>query len=138
MKLENYTYHQSNFVRYLAILYTLIFLGLCIYFYVIEIENMFILYLNLPIALLIFASFSKKTYFAIQDNQFAVYNSFKARQFELDSIDKIKNRGKNWTVYLSNKQLVNLTDLRVAKADKAHFQKQMKNLQTYLKNKEKN
>jgi hypothetical protein len=94
--------------------------------------------MNLPVALLIYASFSKEIYFTIQENHFKVYNSFKARTFRLDDIEKIEQKSKNWVLHLSNNQKVNLSDIRISENDKIHFQEQMQFIQEYLKDEKEN
>jgi hypothetical protein len=89
--------------------------------------------MNLPIVILLYASFSRKVYLVIRDNEFEVYNSFKPRKFDLDAIEKLESSNKNWVVHLGDNQKTNLTNMRVAEKDKADFQEQMKSIQTYLK-----
>lgn len=134
MKLKNQIYHQSRLIRYFVIVYLLLFVGFCIYLYLEDIGvNLFIVFMNLPIVILLYASFSRKVYLVIRDNEFEVYNSFKPRKFDLDAIEKLESSNKNWVVHLGDNQKTNLTNMRVAEKDKADFQEQMKSIQTYLK-----
>jgi len=134
MKLKNQIYHQSRLIRYFVIVYLLLFVGFCTYLYLEDIGvNLFIVFMNLPIVILLYASFSRKVYIIIKDNQFEVYNSFKPRKFNLDAIKTLDSSNKNWIVHLGDNQKTNLTNMRVAEKDKADFQEQMKSIQTYLK-----
>lgn len=134
MKLENYSYKQSKLVRYFVVVYLFLFIAFCLYLYWYDVGvNLFIVFMNLPIVILLFASFSKKKYFSIENNEFEVYNSFKARKFKFDDIIKIENRNKTWILFLPNEHKISLSNFRVAESDKVHFQNQMEKIQDYLK-----
>lgn len=134
MNLENYTYQQNKFVRYFVLTYLLIIVIGCavVYFGESGIPDILVI-MNLPIAILIFASFSKEDYMVIQDNSIVVFNTFKAKKAELKDIKKVEPVAKSWVLHLKNKQKINLSQFRIAKKDKTKFRNQMSALRDYLK-----
>lgn len=136
MKLENYTYQQSNFIRYFVLIYVLLILVVSVFIYFGDSEiPRFLIFMNIPVAVLILASFYKKNYIVVKDNVIEVYNSFKPREIKLEDIKYVEPvGGSTWVIKLNNKQKTNLSKFRVAKADQEQFKKQMKALQNHFKN----
>lgn len=138
MKLENYTYKQSSFIRYFVLIYVLLILAASIFIYFGDSKiPKFLVFMNIPVALLVLASFYKKNYILVKDNVIEVFNSFKPRAIKLENIKYVEPvGGSTWVIKLENKQKTNLSKFRVAKADQEQFQKQMKALQNHFKNSE--
>ncbi len=136
MKLENYTYQQSSFIRYFVLIYIMLILAISIFIYFGDSEiPKFLIFMNIPVAVLILASFYKKNYIVVKDNVIEVYNSFKPREIKLENIKYVEPvGGSTWVIKLNNKQKTNLSKFRVAKADQEQFKKQMKALQSHFKN----
>ena len=137
MKLENYTYKQSNIIRYFVLSYVLLILigSVLVYFGESKIPDILI-FMNLPVALLILASFYKKNYIVVKDNAIEIFNSFKPMQLHFEDIKNVEPIGSStWVIRLKNKRKINLSKIRVAKDNREQFKQQMKMLQHHFKQK---